>query len=219
MSDFGGDSSSVSDKLTSGVIAIYSAGVAFAALKEDGSVVTWGNSDLGGDSSGVSGLLSSGVVAVYSTLRAFAALKEDESVVTWGKSDDGGDSSSVSDKLTSGVVTIYSNIYAFAALKKDGTVVTWGGTIIPAEVQTELTNIITIYPNYSSFAALKNNNVSLNLNTLGIIINFIESLVINSVYMNSYSIFKSIIIIPSNTNLITRLNIMSTYLKALNRTK
>ncbi len=55
---------------------------AFAALKTDGSVVTWGYSAYGGDSSAVAGSLTSGVVAIYSTQDAFAALKTDGSVVT-----------------------------------------------------------------------------------------------------------------------------------------
>ena len=75
---------------------IYSAVQAVAALKTDGSVVTWGLSNHGGDSSSVSSLLSSGVSVIYSTLTsAFAALKTDGSVVTWGNSSYGGDSSGV----------------------------------------------------------------------------------------------------------------------------
>ncbi|MBA4457774.1 hypothetical protein FHK99_17525, partial [Cylindrospermopsis raciborskii CS-506_B] len=69
---------------------------AFAALKSDGSVVTWGESSNGGDSSSVSSSLTSGVTQIFSTLSAFAALKSDGSVVTWGDSSYGGDSSSVS---------------------------------------------------------------------------------------------------------------------------
>ncbi|MEH2165586.1 MAG: DUF4347 domain-containing protein, partial [Nostoc sp.] len=56
---------------------------AFAALKEDGSVVTWGNSSSGGDSSTVTSQFT-GVTNIFSTGFAFAALKEDGSVVTWG---------------------------------------------------------------------------------------------------------------------------------------
>ena len=78
------------------MVAIYSTYGVFAALKDDGSVVTWGDSDYGGDSSSVSSALSNGLVVIYSTSRAFAALKDDGSVVTWGDSDYGGDSSSVS---------------------------------------------------------------------------------------------------------------------------
>jgi hypothetical protein len=47
----GGDSSAVADQLSSGVSQIVSSRDAFAALKADGSVVSWGGS--GGDSSAV----------------------------------------------------------------------------------------------------------------------------------------------------------------------
>ena len=53
---------------------------AFAALKQDDSVVTWG----GSDSTSVASLLSDGVVTLYCTFSTFAALKQDGSVVTWG---------------------------------------------------------------------------------------------------------------------------------------
>ena len=95
-SNNGGDSSSVSSSLSSGVSVIYSTDSAFAAVKTDGSVATWGASSSGGDSSSVSSSLSSGVSVVYSTWSAFAAVKADGSVVTWGYSSYGGDSSSVS---------------------------------------------------------------------------------------------------------------------------
>ena len=81
----------------------------FAALKADGSVVTWGRGRdsifgyvYGGDSSSVASELSSGVSNIYSTNNAFAALKADGSVVTWGNN--GGDSSSVASELSSGVI-------------------------------------------------------------------------------------------------------------------
>jgi len=99
----------------------------FAALKSDGSVVTWGISSWGGDSSGVASRLSGGVTQIFSTERAFAALKSNGSVVTWGHSLYGGSSSSVSSQLASGVTQIFSTDSAFAALKSDGSVVTWGG--------------------------------------------------------------------------------------------
>ena len=44
----GGDSTSVSSQLASGVTALYSTASAFAALKSDGSVVTWGDPNYGG---------------------------------------------------------------------------------------------------------------------------------------------------------------------------
>ena len=99
---------------------------ALAALKEDGSVVTWGDSNYGGDISSVSADLQSGVTQLFSAGLAFAALKQDGSVITWGHSSWGGDSSSVSADLQSGVTQLFSTRYAFAAVKEDGSVVTWG---------------------------------------------------------------------------------------------
>ena len=46
---YGGDSSSVSLNIASGVVAVYSTTCAFAALKTDGSVITWGCSQNGGE--------------------------------------------------------------------------------------------------------------------------------------------------------------------------
>ena len=80
------DSSRVLKQLRGGLQHIYSTLGAFAALKDDGSVVThhegvrcieglWGRSL----QSRMTGQLSHGV------LLAFAALKDDGSVVTWGQ--------------------------------------------------------------------------------------------------------------------------------------
>ena len=97
--DKGGNTSYIAGyvpELNSGVSVIYSTSMgAFAALKTDGSVVTWGSSTYGGSSSSVSSSLSSGVTVVYVGSSAFAALKDDGSVVTWGTAVYGGDSSSV----------------------------------------------------------------------------------------------------------------------------
>ena len=97
---FGTVLSSVTGQLKSGVKMIYPTDNAFAALKEDGSVITWGRVDYGGGSSAVADHLQDGVKEIYSTDYAFAALKEDGSVITWGEDwDNGGDSSSVAGSL------------------------------------------------------------------------------------------------------------------------
>ena len=132
---------------------------AFAALKEDGSVVTWGLATYGGDSSGVAGALSSGVTQIFSTVHAFAALKQDGSVVTWGSSSYGGDSSSVATQLSSGVSRIFSTSFAFAALKEDGSVVTWGdpdngGDSSSVATQLE-SGVSQVFSTSGAFAALK----------------------------------------------------------------
>ena len=55
---------------------------AFAAVKGDGSVVTWGCGGRWGDSTAVQEQLTGGVEEIYSTINAFAAVKGDGSVVT-----------------------------------------------------------------------------------------------------------------------------------------
>merc|ERR1712118_400718 len=121
----------VQNQLSSDVQSICSAkgdwtGAAFAALKDDGSVVAWGSKSNGGDCSKVQQQVSSNVQSIYSTDTAFAALKKDGSVVTWGSKQNGGDHDSLrgwwgfgKDPLAGGVQTIYSAEKAFAALKID----------------------------------------------------------------------------------------------------
>ena len=59
-------------------------GTSFAAVRHDGSVVTWGNEGHGGSPSEVRGQLTCGVRDVVGNRDAFAAVKEDGFVVTWG---------------------------------------------------------------------------------------------------------------------------------------
>ena len=70
-------------------------GHAFAAVKSDGSVVTWGHAYHGGDSRSVAVQLAGGVKSVTGSGCAFAAVKSEGSVVTWGGVKNGGDSRSV----------------------------------------------------------------------------------------------------------------------------
>ncbi len=157
----GANSSNVSLSLTSGVIKIVSTSFAFAALKSNGSVVTWGDSLTGGDSSSVASSLTSGVINIISNEYAFAAIKSDGSVITWGYSANGGNSSAVASSLTSDVIYIFNTRKAFAALKSNGSVVTWGNTAFGANsslVASSLTSgIINIVSTESAFAAIKSN--------------------------------------------------------------
>eukprot|EP00927_Polykrikos_kofoidii_P076894 TRINITY_DN73906_c0_g1_i1.p1 TRINITY_DN73906_c0_g1~~TRINITY_DN73906_c0_g1_i1.p1 ORF type:complete len:901 (+),score=173.36 TRINITY_DN73906_c0_g1_i1:331-2703(+) len=117
---------SVQDELQADVEQLCSNDGAFAAVKTDGSVVTWGHHASGGDCSSVEKQLLSGVRRISSTSRAFAAIKDGGAVVTWGGKAHGGDSSSARKQLGSGVDFVYSTCSAFAAVKNSGSVVTWG---------------------------------------------------------------------------------------------
>ena len=83
MLDYGGNSLDVQSQLDN-VIDIFSTWGAFAALKQDGSVVTWGSKRHGGDSTAAQGDLQANVAHIYSSSVAFAAVKKDGSIVTWG---------------------------------------------------------------------------------------------------------------------------------------
>ena len=97
----------------------------FAALKGDGSVVSWG--DVGDAPSSV----SSGVVKLfanpYSNTQSIAALKADGSLFSWGGlPHDAQDSTPVQDQLMAGVWHVAFTDGKIAALKRDGSVVHWG---------------------------------------------------------------------------------------------
>jgi alpha-tubulin suppressor-like RCC1 family protein len=117
---------------SSPVVSIARNDYAFAALRADGSVKTWGHPTYGGNSFSVSSHLDGtiNVTKIVSTARAFAALRADSSVITWGEAADGGDTTAISTSLdgTLDIVDIFSNSSAFAAIHSDGSVITWGNT-------------------------------------------------------------------------------------------
>ena len=157
----GGDGNlrDVSSQLSYGIVEIVSTGAAFASLRENGSVGSWGSNSYGGDNTAVANELLSGVVRIFSNRNAFAVLKDDGSVITWGSNSNGGNSSSVSGQLASGVTRIFSTHQAFAALKENGEVVTWGdpeyGGDSSALVESLSSGVTAIFTTGHAFAALK----------------------------------------------------------------
>ncbi|CAE6966497.1 HERC2 [Symbiodinium natans] len=125
---------------------------AFALVRSDGSVVTWGESARGGDCSGVQEQLYN-VEEIQSNKGAFAALRGDGCVVTWGSSSFGGDSQAVQDQLQN-VRQICAAYSAFAALREDGSVITWGRGGDCACVRARLKDVVRIEVSESWFAAL-----------------------------------------------------------------
>jgi len=126
LNDYGADDEDVASELVNvkSVVALNNTVTgAFAALRYDGTVVTWGMGPAANSASVASDLVN--VEKIFHNDYAFAAIRSDGSVVTWGDNARGGDSSTVQSDLT-GVQTIYATDEAFAALKNDGSVVTWG---------------------------------------------------------------------------------------------
>ena len=91
-------------------------------MKDDGSVVVWGESRTGGFIRSGNNL-KFGVTHIFSNYGSFAALKEDGSVVTWGILTVAVTAVPLAD-LQSG--TQISPLTRICALKEDGSVVTWG---------------------------------------------------------------------------------------------
>ena len=146
--------------------------MAFAVIKSDGSVVTWGDVVLNSNfvpidtktvASQLNGIINA--TQIYSTAEAFAAIRADGSVVTWGSGDYGGDSSAVASQLdgTIDVTKIYTIGGAFEAIRIDGSVVVWGKNIsdvtpIAANALDNTLDVKQIYPTENgdlAFAALR----------------------------------------------------------------
>lgn len=106
---------------------VLSSWCSFAAIRTDGSVVTWGDPKFGGDSSMVQEKLIQ-VQQIAASRRAFAALLANGSVVTWGDPDTGGDSSDVQEKLKE-VCQLEASYGAFGAILADGSVVATDSSI------------------------------------------------------------------------------------------
>ena len=130
---------------------------AFAAILEDGSVVTWGNALCGGDSSAVRDQLRVSQ-QIQATGGAFAAILEDGSVVTWGHAEYGGDSSAVRDQLK-GVAadSSLSLVHLLRFWKMDpslpGVMQEYGGD--SSAVRDQLTGVQQIQSTlYGAFAAI-----------------------------------------------------------------
>ena len=140
---------SVQAELQSNVKAIYANDSAFAALKNDGSVVTWGMAYQGGDSSHISHLLAD-VKEIIPSYNGFAALRNDGLTVSWGEWLEPPYNSA---PVHTDVKKIVGNgVGAYAALKDDGSVVTWGN--VHNDV-VNLQGVADIYSDYDNFLAFK----------------------------------------------------------------
>lgn len=139
---------------------------AVAALKADGSVITWGTTSHGGDKTDntngardkngtqIDTLLDSDVVKIYSNAKSFCALKSNGDIVCWGDNAWGGNPTTgrgtgVVDDDFQNFVKITS-IYdenrryhdfnygrGFAGLKSNGSIVVWGLGVAHSGYSTE----------------------------------------------------------------------------------
>ena len=117
------------------------------ALKQDGTVVAWGDSD-DGQTDVPAGL--SGVVAIAGGGEHTVVLKSDGTVVAWGDSSSG--QTTIPAGL-SGVTAIAAGYFYTVALKSDGTVVAWGAN---GSGQTTIADTVKFEKNHTKFESNSN---------------------------------------------------------------
>lgn len=132
---------------------------AYALLKGDGTVVTFGDQDAGGNSSAVQPLLV-GVTQIVGNNFDFVALRKDGKVVTWGygyaaKSGDAEINPTLAD-----ISKLYVSGNAAAAVSNTGAAFAFGFTpqieaADSSSLTASLTNVSNIYSTQTAFAALR----------------------------------------------------------------
>ena len=168
---------------TGGVIKLFSTTYAFAALKADGTVFTWGKGSLNVFGGQLSVELTN-IVNIYSSDIAFTSIDTFNTIYSWGTSviysydGDGSGNPILTPASNTNVIYIQTTNSSFAALKNDGTVIIWGnpgtGGVVDGSADakkiyyyndntggtsqnyssiTSLTNIRRLYSNYFTFIA------------------------------------------------------------------
>jgi len=174
--EFNAELRNVNGQLVGDVVHIASTSLRFAALKKDGSVVSWGVE--GGEHlPAYRGVIPfrnvqdqlKDITHIYSNKWAFAAVTSKGAVITWGSATQGGNGlinygteeaqKKLKEDLQDNVVGIYSTDTAFVAVRSDGRVAQWGYVYDEASfenVQQELISgeIVHIYSTEGAFAAL-----------------------------------------------------------------
>jgi alpha-tubulin suppressor-like RCC1 family protein len=135
-----------------GVKAIAAGFAHTVILKNDGTVIVWGNNSM--YQLAIPEAAKSGVTAIAAGESHTLALKDDGTVVAWG--DNAYGQSTVTPGLT-GVTAVATGFGHCLALKSNGTVSAWGlNASGQATVPTELSGVVTIAAGSFHSMALKN---------------------------------------------------------------
>ena len=164
----GGDSSANALALSSGVVKVVPSVQAYAAIKVDGTVVSWGSAaDVPLTTTGNSTVVPTsavdltGCTEVVASGNTFAGLKANGTVIMWGFV---GTWTLPTASDLSGVIKIKESLgypsYSFIALRTDGHVVMWGpgGTARSSTAGlTSTSPIVDVYPNDYGFVIVRAN--------------------------------------------------------------
>lgn len=153
----GGDSSSVASYLTSGVTKVVATAMAFAALRSDGIVVSWGQVlDNNGIPANITSTTDANITPpsavsltnckdIAASLHTFAALKNDGTVVQWGSCKKWASPASALVGVTKIKETYGYPSYSYIALRNDGHAVMWGAGIGTTVSLTSTSPVVDIY--------------------------------------------------------------------------
>ena len=136
------------------IVRLFSGKMAFVALTNESSIISWGFADEGGYLPEAVSKLKNVKEVFAEPWGAFVALTYDGAMVGWG----GIAGSGISNKVPShsNIKTIFSTTSAFAALTDENSVVSFGYIDDPAPEVTALKNIKTIFSTGGAFVALTN---------------------------------------------------------------
>lgn len=109
-------------ELSSGVVDIAASSNAVAAVKEDGSVIVWGNCDY---SENIVPAFESKPVEIYGGRYHFTALMDDGEVISWGNNKH-GQADVPAEVNEDEIETVYAGFYQNYAITTSGEVKTWG---------------------------------------------------------------------------------------------
>jgi hypothetical protein len=145
-------------QLSAGVHVLAASSGAFAAIKVDGSVLSWG-SRYAGAHAGANYLAAlTGTRMVVANRDAFAVLLSDGRVATWGDAHSGGDSSAVTNRLQD-VYHLTAARSCFVAFKRDTSAVAWGYAKFggdPSSVAAALSSgVVYVAHTYMAMVAVK----------------------------------------------------------------
>merc|ERR1711964_521231 len=151
--DLGGDSQHLVNVLID-VDSISATHGAFAALKTNGEVVTWGLRDLGGCK--IPRKFQKSVKFILSGQESFSALSKNNTLFTWG-------TVHKTPSVLKNIKMLFYNseVNTFAGLTHDGKVFTWGdyfgANSTNIQMQEQLIDVKMIFPFCKGFKALLGN--------------------------------------------------------------
>lgn len=138
----------------SNAVAVAAGAYHSMALRNDGTVITWGEINASAVPANPAGV--SNIVSIAAGQSHCVALRSDGKVFAWGDNSQGQLNIS---PAASNVVAIAAGYYHTLALRADGTVVGWGrNTYGQVTIPTGLTNVAAIAAGAEQSVALLNNN-------------------------------------------------------------